>query len=91
MSPHGHYLLAWFATIAIGLGIGISALYLSGWLMLLAVAWLLFAQAWIRRIACPQCDTPLSFDGHHLRDRVGTPLILNKVKCAACGRDLTQP
>ena len=80
--------LAWACIMITGLALGGAALYLSTWFIVPFFANVFTGHIWLNRITCPNCATPLTYEGRSLLARMAPPSAWSRKECAACGWDL---
>ncbi len=88
MTAYKKNLLAWACIMGIGLSSILAALYISNWFIEPFIAVICGAQFVVERITCPNCGTPVTYQGSIGGFRVRGGFI--RSKCQQCGWDLDE-
>ena len=86
MTAYKKNLLAWACIMALGFASGLAALYTSNWFVVPFVAIIYSAQFVVERITCPNCGTPVTYQGNIAGFRIRGGFF--RKKCQQCGWDL---
>ena len=86
MTAYRKNLLAWAIIMLIGLSLIISALYISGWFLVPFFLFIYVPQFFLNRITCPNCGTPVTYQGTFSGIRIRGGFV--RKKCQECGWDL---
>ena len=88
VTAYKRIVLAWACITVVELTILLLALYLSNWFAVPFLA-LVFAIPFVlKRIVCPKCGTPITYQGTYGGIRIKGGFI--RRKCQQCGWDLDQ-
>lgn len=90
MSALNRNRFAWAVIMLTGFCLVLAAMYLSAWFVVPLFAIAFGAHLILRRIVCPNCGAPLTFEGNRLVDRFAPPSGWMRKTCAACGWDLAK-
>jgi len=86
MTAYRRNIVAWVCIIALELLIGISAIYISNWFIVPFLIIIYTIQFILERITCPNCGTPVTYQGTIAGIRVRGGFI--RKRCQQCGWDL---
>jgi hypothetical protein len=86
MTAYKRNVLTWACFMAIQLSAILLALYLSNWFLVPLVAAMFVIPSILRRIVCPKCGTPVTYQGTFAGIRIPGGFI--RRKCRQCGWDL---
>jgi hypothetical protein len=86
VSAYARNIRAWLLIIAVAMTLIVAALYVSSWFSVLVFALVFALPHVLKRIVCPQCGTPVTYQGNINTLRVTGGFI--RTKCQACGWDL---
>jgi hypothetical protein len=86
MTAYKRNLFAWACIMIVGLTLIALSLYVSTWFLAPFFGIVFFAQFVLKRIVCPKCGTPVTFQGKIAGVRIQGGLI--RKKCQQCGWDL---
>ena len=86
MAPYTKNVLAWSAIMSLGLAAILASLYVSNWFLLALAAVVYGSQFVLKRITCPQCGTPVTYQGTVVGVAVHGGFI--RKQCQACGWNL---
>jgi len=86
MTAYRKNLLAWVVIMAVGLALGLAAMYVSQWFLVLFFLFIFVPQFFLREIKCGTCGTPVTYQGTLLGRRVQGGFL--RRFCQQCGADL---
>jgi DNA-directed RNA polymerase subunit RPC12/RpoP len=88
MSAYKTNVVAWLALMGLLMALGVLALYVSTWFLAPFFVVVLSAQFVLKKIRCPHCGTPVTYQGEY----GGSPLHAGLVRthCQKCGHDLRE-
>ncbi len=86
MSAYTKNVLSWIVLMAVGLSAIAASLYVSAWFLIVLAGVIFGARFVLERIVCPQCGTPVTYQGTLAGMRVHGGFI--RRQCQQCGRDL---
>jgi hypothetical protein len=86
MSAYQKNVLAWIVIMTLGLAVALASLYVSTWFLVAFAAIIYGPQFLLKRIACPKCGTPVTYQG----SIAGFPIHGGFIRrqCQSCGWDL---
>ena len=88
MTPYRRFLRTWIYIGSVGLGFGLMAMYLSQWFLIPFVGSVLVLPRALDGIVCPQCGTPMTYQGSLCGFRIRGGF--HHKRCRACGWDLNK-
>ena len=88
MTGYRKNLLVWSCIMCLGLLSILAALYLSNWFLVLFALVVCTGHIFLKKITCPNCETPITYEGDGILFGVRIPTDFFRKKCANCGWDL---
>ncbi len=89
MTAYKKNLAAWLAIMISGIFWIALALYVSNWFLVPFIATVFLSRLVLIRVTCPNCGTPLIYEGEGVYRRFRPPTAFFRKKCARCGWNLT--
>jgi RNase P subunit RPR2 len=86
MTAYKKNLLSWAVIMTVGLSAGLASLYVSAWFLVAVAAVVYIPQFFLERIVCPNCGTPVTYQGTLFGKRIRGGFI--RRNCQQCGWDL---
>ena len=88
LSAYEKNVLAWVVIMVLGLSAIFASLYVSNWFLLAFAAVAYGPQFVLKRIVCPKCGTPVTYQGQLFGFAIQGGFI--RRKCQACEWDLRE-
>jgi hypothetical protein len=88
MTAYKKNLLAWACIMVSAFSIGCAALYISNWFLIPFAIIIYTANFFLKKITCPNCETPVTYEGEGAFSSIRIPSAFFRTKCANCGWDL---
>jgi ribosomal protein S27E len=89
MTAYKKNVLAWVCIMVLALSMVSGAMNISKWFLLPFFVIIFTAQFFLERIKCPNCGTPVTYQGTFAGIRIRGGFI--RKKCQKCGWDLRKP
>lgn len=90
MTAYKKNLLSWACLMGVALLSILGGLYISTWFIGLLVAVILTGRFVLNKVTCPNCGTPVTYEGEAVINRIRPPLAFLRRKCAKCGWELDE-
>jgi ribosomal protein S27AE len=88
MTAYKRNQVAWLCIIAAALSMGTAAVYISNWLLVPFTAIIYSGHFFLKKIKCPNCATPLTFEGESPSLWMRIRTAFRRRACAKCGWNL---
>jgi len=88
MTAYKKNLLAWALIMAVGVALGLAAVYVTSWFLVPFFAVVVSVRFVLNRITCPNCGTPVTYQGEFRGIAIWGGFI--RRHCQKCGFDLNQ-
>lgn len=86
MTAYKKNLLAWLCIMVSALSMGLASMYVSNWFLIPFFGIIYTCRFYLQRISCPNCGTPVTYQGTFGGFRIQGGFI--RRKCQQCGWDL---